>query len=67
MHRLTQPVSGIATAAVLFAAAAAYSQNYPVKPVRFVVPFVAGGPTDIQGRLLGEKLGQRLRSEEHNV
>jgi tripartite-type tricarboxylate transporter receptor subunit TctC len=28
--------------------------------VRFVVPFVAGGPTDIQGRMLGEKLSQRL-------
>ena len=28
--------------------------------MRFVVPFVAGGPTDIQGRMLGEKLGQRL-------
>jgi tripartite-type tricarboxylate transporter receptor subunit TctC len=39
---------------------AAFSQAYPVKPVRFVVPFVPGGPTDIQGRMLGEKLGQRL-------
>ena len=38
----------------------ALAQQYPVKPVRFVVPFVAGGPTDIQGRLLGEKLTQRL-------
>jgi tripartite-type tricarboxylate transporter receptor subunit TctC len=34
--------------------------NYPNKPIRFVVPFVAGGPTDIQGRMLGEKLSQRL-------
>ncbi len=48
---------GIAAA---LAAAAACAQTYPVKPVRFVVPFVAGGPTDIQGRLLGEKLAQRL-------
>ena len=36
------------------------AQTYPAKPVRFVVPFVPGGPTDIQGRMLGEKLGQRL-------
>lgn len=34
--------------------------SYPLKPVRFVVPFVPGGPTDIQGRMLGEKLAQRL-------
>ncbi|MBX9902943.1 MAG: tripartite tricarboxylate transporter substrate binding protein [Burkholderiales bacterium] len=38
----------------------AQAQNYPSRPVRFVVPFVPGGPTDIQGRMLGEKLAQRL-------
>jgi tripartite-type tricarboxylate transporter receptor subunit TctC len=36
------------------------SPSYPTKPIRFVAPFVAGGPTDIQARMLGEKLGQRL-------
>ena len=48
--------------AVALAACAtgAAAQTYPAKTVRFVVPFTAGGPTDIQGRMLGEKLGQRL-------
>lgn len=41
-------------------AVAASAQEYPTKPVRFVVPFVPGGPTDIQGRMLGDKLTQRL-------
>ena len=49
----------LAAAASLLASGAS-AQSYPVKPVRFVVPFTAGGPTDIQGRLLGEKFSQRL-------
>ena len=36
------------------------AQPYPVKSVRLVVPFVAGGPTDIQTRMFAEKLTQRL-------
>src|SRR5690348_9072884 len=50
----------LAVAAAVAAGFPAHGQTYPAKPVRFVVPFVPGGPTDIQGRMLGEKLGQRL-------
>ncbi len=34
--------------------------NYPNKPIRFVIPFPAGGATDIIGRVLAQKLGARL-------
>ena len=37
------------------AAATARAQNWPDKPVRMIVPFGAGGGTDIQGRLLAQK------------
>src|SRR6266545_4730842 len=33
---------------------------YPVKPIRFVVPYFPGGTPDIQGRRLAEKLRERL-------
>jgi tripartite-type tricarboxylate transporter receptor subunit TctC len=42
-----------ATVAVLAAA-----QNYPVKSVRVIVPFTAGGATDIVTRLVSQKLGE---------
>src|SRR5258706_9273764 len=34
--------------------------QYPAKPVRVVVPFPAGGPTDIVGRTIGQKLNETL-------
>lgn len=46
----------MAFAAPQFAAA----QDYPVKPIRLVVGFPAGGPNDIQGRMLTEWLTKRL-------
>jgi tripartite-type tricarboxylate transporter receptor subunit TctC len=38
----------------------AVAQEYPVKPVRMIIPFAPGGTTDIVGRLLGQKLGENL-------
>ncbi len=38
----------------------AASDDYPKKPVRFVIPFAPGGSTDVVGRLIATKLGQRL-------
>jgi tripartite-type tricarboxylate transporter receptor subunit TctC len=41
---------------VLFFPAAAAAQAYPTKPLRIIVPFPPGGPSDMQARLLGAKL-----------
>jgi tripartite-type tricarboxylate transporter receptor subunit TctC len=38
----------------------ASAEAYPTRPVRLVVGFAAGGPTDILGRLMGQWLSQRL-------
>jgi tripartite-type tricarboxylate transporter receptor subunit TctC len=47
-------VLGVLMSAPLFA------QTYPVRPVRFILPFPAGGPTDILGRIIGQKLSAEL-------
>lgn len=38
----------------------AAAQRYPDKPVRLIVPFSAGGPADVLGRLIAEKLTRSL-------
>src|ERR1700756_1344767 len=38
----------------------AAAQSFPSKPIRMVVPFPAGGPTDIVGRTIAQKLSETL-------
>lgn len=44
----------------LSGAGAAHAQGYPAKPITLVVPFAAGGPTDVVARLLGASMQRTL-------
>jgi tripartite-type tricarboxylate transporter receptor subunit TctC len=50
----------LVVAALLPIGAVAAAQDYPNRPVRFIVSFAAGGPNDVIGRLLGKYLSERL-------
>ncbi len=46
---------------ICVAAGAGHAQNYPTGPMRIVVPFNAGGSTDIMARAMAQRLNERLR------
>ena len=51
-------ISCLALSATFFPAAQA--QSFPNKPIRMVVPYPPGGPTDIVARVVGQKLSEKL-------
>jgi tripartite-type tricarboxylate transporter receptor subunit TctC len=54
--------AGMLALAVAMSAAAA-AQDWPSRPVRFIVPFPAGGSTDVGARLVGEQLSRSLHQQ----
>ena len=50
----------LAAFAMLPLAGGAQAQGYPSKPLRMVVAFAPGGPTDAMARLIADKLGDKL-------
>ncbi|MEJ5151588.1 tripartite tricarboxylate transporter substrate binding protein BugD [Comamonas sp. MYb396] len=52
--------SGMAALALISAAAGASAQGYPSKPITWIVPFAAGGPTDALARSLAERVAREV-------
>ena len=54
---------GAAAGLTVFACGTAWSQAYPVKPVRVIVVFPAGGGTDIVSRIVFQKVSEQLAQQ----
>src|SRR5436190_10315205 len=54
-------LAALALAVLVSLAPCALAQSYPSKPIRFVVPYPAGGPLDTVARLLGQKVSESVK------
>ena len=50
----------VAAACLLVLAAPSWAQTYPTRPITMIVPFAPGGPADVLGRLIGQKMSEDL-------
>src|SRR5262252_6717536 len=46
--------------AAILAAGSAAAQDWPTRPLTMVIPFAAGGPTDVLGRVMAQRMGELL-------
>ena len=61
MHKALSALAGLALAGMTAMVGPAFAQDkYPGKPVRIIVPFAAGGATDVLTRIAGAELSKRL-------
>jgi tripartite-type tricarboxylate transporter receptor subunit TctC len=57
---MPKKVSAAAIGLWLAVASTALAQGYPTKPVTMIIPFAAGGPTDVLGRVMGQRMSEVL-------
>jgi tripartite-type tricarboxylate transporter receptor subunit TctC len=53
-------VLGAALAGLVVLSGSATAQDYPTRPVTMIIPFAAGGPTDVLGRIVGARMSELL-------
>jgi acetaldehyde/propanal dehydrogenase len=59
---LRTTLAGLATATLALAGGSApAAEAYPSKPIKLIVPFPPGGPTDIMGRIVARLIGDKLK------
>ncbi|MBP1296836.1 Bug family tripartite tricarboxylate transporter substrate binding protein [Bradyrhizobium elkanii] len=61
MQRRASSLFIVVLTALLAATLPARAADYPTRPIKLVVPYAAGGPTDVLGRIVGEYLGRDLK------
>ena len=57
---MSRTIAVIAAATLAACCACASAQSYPSRPIRMIIPFPPGGPTDIFGRMVAQRLGETL-------
>ena len=60
VNRSTFAFAGIVLVTAFVSTTVRAGDNYPSRPVQMIIPFSAGGPTDIVGRGMGAKMGELL-------
>ena len=58
---MKRTILGLALAALVAASGTAFAQDFPTRPMTMVIPFAAGGPTDLLGRVIAAKMGEILK------
>jgi len=57
---MLKSLSGAACGILLAVAGTALAQTYPARPLTMIIPFAAGGPTDVLGRVMAQRMGEIL-------
>jgi tripartite-type tricarboxylate transporter receptor subunit TctC len=57
---MLRTISGAALGLLLAVTGAAQAQPYPSKPLTMIIPFAAGGPTDVLGRVMAQRMSEIL-------
>ena len=60
MLHMSRLAPALIAAALMLSPAVALSQAFPTKTVRLILPFPPGGPTDLLGRSIAQKLSEQM-------